>query len=237
MSLTVSIGCFHEHLQDPPDGHVTVAVDVIRATTTAITAVAGGRRVWVAPSIESAVPLAGRLTNPLLAGELGGFMPYGFHIQNSPSVVAELDEQERPILLLSTSGTRLMTEAGEQGRAYAACLRNARAQAESIARRGTSARLLGADSRGEFRDEDQLCCARMARTLVECGYRPADAETEAVLARWGEAADDAFLNSRSVAYLRDTGQERDVDFVLDHIDDLTDVFSIRDGEIVRGDVF
>jgi 2-phosphosulfolactate phosphatase len=236
MTLTVEIGCFREHLEPPSDGQLTVAVDVIRATTTAITAAAGGRAVFVAPSIESAVPLAARLTHPWLAGELGGFMPYGFHVQNSPSVIMELDEPERPLLLLSTSGTRLMAEAGEQGGAYAACLRNARAQAEHIAGRGVSVRLLGADSRGEFRDEDQLCCARIGRVLVERGYQPADEETAAVLARWGEAADDAFLNSRSVAYLRDTGQERDVDFVLDHIDDLTDLFSIKDGEIVRGEV-
>jgi phosphosulfolactate phosphohydrolase-like enzyme len=84
------------------------------------------------------------------------------------------DELERPMILLSTSRTRLIAEAGTHGRAFAACLRNARAQADHLAAQGVSVHLLGADSRGKFRDEGRLCCARIARVLVERVYAPAD---------------------------------------------------------------
>ena len=48
-----------------------VAVDVIRATTTAITAAATGRRCFPVPTIGAALDLAQELDHPLLAGESG----------------------------------------------------------------------------------------------------------------------------------------------------------------------
>src|SRR5205814_378300 len=46
----VTIGCFHEHLPPVARESTVVAVDVIRATTTAITAVATGKRLYPAGS-------------------------------------------------------------------------------------------------------------------------------------------------------------------------------------------
>ncbi|MGZ6029440.1 MAG: hypothetical protein ACXWK5_08480, partial [Myxococcaceae bacterium] len=50
--------------------------------------------------------------------------------------------------------------------------------------------------------------------------------------RWGDAPDDSFLEGHSVQYLSATGQYHDVEFVLEHIDDLDEVFELRDGELV-----
>ena len=227
----VTIGCFHEHLPEVGPDTAIVAIDVIRATTTAITAVTLGHRLHPAGSIEAAVRLAADLDRPILAGELGGVQPYGFDMQNSPSAMIELEVSSRPIILLSTSGTRLIAEAEGRGACHVSCLRNARAQGEQLAREGGDALILGADSRGEFREEDQLCAARIARVLVEAGHRVADGFTDEILERWGDAPDDAFLGSRSARYLRDTGQDRDLDFVLGHIDDLAGVFTMRHGEV------
>src|SRR6476646_3608015 len=193
----VTIGCFHEHLPPVARESTVVAIDVIRATTTAITAVATGKRLYPAGSIEGAVRLAADLDRPILAGELGGVQPYGFDMQNSPCEMEDLEDLDRPIILLSTSGTRLMMEAASRGTCHLACLRNARAAAEHLARSGDDAVVLGADSRGQFRDEDRLCAARVARTLVAAGYRPGDRLTAEVIERWGEAPDDAFLQGRS----------------------------------------
>src|SRR6478736_4793271 len=121
---TVAIGCFHEHLPDVTPDCEIVGVDVIRATTTAVTAVTIGRSLYPAGSIEAAVRLAADLDRPILAGELGGVQPYGFDLQNSPTQIVALDESSRPIILLSTSGTRLMWEASQVAVTYVACLRN-----------------------------------------------------------------------------------------------------------------
>src|SRR5690349_6732101 len=121
-------------LGEADDGWTIVGIDVIRATTTAVTAVAAGRRCFAVPSIEAAVPLAARLESPLLVGELGGNMPYGFHLQNSPAEMDRRTDLERPVILLSTSGTALLCDAARHGRTYAACLRNVRATLERLIR-------------------------------------------------------------------------------------------------------
>jgi 2-phosphosulfolactate phosphatase len=228
---SVAIDCFHEHLDPVAADTAIVAVDVIRATTTAVTAAVSGRRLYPAGSIEAAVRLAADLDRPILAGELGGVQPYGFDLQNSPTQIEALEVSARPIILLSTSGTRLIAEAVRHGVTYVACLRNAAALAAHLAGQRRDVLILGADSRGEFREEDQLCAARIARLLIEDGHRPADPSTEEVLERFGDAPDDAFVEGRSAKYLRDTGQERDLTFVLEHVDDLDAVFVIERGEV------
>jgi 2-phosphosulfolactate phosphatase len=229
---SVAIDCFHEHLAPLGGEEVIVAVDVIRATTTAVTAAAIGREVYPAGSIEAAVRLAADLDRPILAGELGGVQPYGFDLQNSPTQMEAMEASERPIILLSTSGTRLMAEAMRRGTTYPGCLRNVTALAGYLAEQGRDVRVLGADSRGEFREEDQLCAARVGRALAQSGYTLADRLTEDVIERWGEADDDAILESASARYLRDTGQHDDLSFVLERVDDLDTVFVIEQ-DVVR----
>jgi 2-phosphosulfolactate phosphatase len=228
---TVAIDCFHEHLTPPGADEVIVAIDVIRATTTAVTAAASGRSLYPAGSIEAAVRLAADLDRPILAGELGGVQPYGFDLQNSPTQIAALDESTRPIILLSTSGTRLMAEASQVAATYVACLRNVSALALHLGALQHDVRIFGADSRGEFREEDQLCAARIAHALAASGYIAADAATEEVVQRFRQAPDDVFITGKSATYLRDTNQNEDLAFVLEHIDDLDGVFVLESGEV------
>jgi 2-phosphosulfolactate phosphatase len=217
---------------DAGDGWAIVGIDVIRATSTAVTAVAAGRRCYVVPSIEAAVPLAGRLENPLLVGELGGNMPYGFHLQNSPAEMDRRTDLERPVILLSTSGTALLCAAAERGPAYAGCLRNVRAQVKRLVEEDRDVLLLAGESRGEFREEDRLCCGRIARGLIEAGYEPQNVLVEEIVKHWGDAPDDSFMQSHSVQYLAATGQLHDVEFILEHIDDLDGTYEMERGELV-----
>jgi 2-phosphosulfolactate phosphatase len=232
---TVTIGRYPGPT-DPGDGWAIVGIDVIRATTTAVTAVAAGRRCFPVPSIETLVPLAARLENPLLVGELGGNMPYGFHFQNSPAEMDRPTELERPVILLSTSGTALLCAAAAHGKTYAACLRNARAQARRLAAEQDRVLLLAGESRGEFREEDRLCCGRIARDLLDAGYEAGNVLVEEIVKHWGDAPDDAFIDGHSVEYLKSTGQYHDVEYILDHIDDLDSVYEMHAGELVSHSV-
>jgi len=228
---SVAIDCFHEHLAPVAAEKAIVAVDVIRATTTAVTAAARGRSLYPAGSIEAAVRLAADLDRPILAGELGGVKPYGFDLQNSPSQIEALEDSSRPLILLSTSGTRLIAEAVQHGVTYLGSLRNVAALAAHLAVGERDVLILGADSRGEFREEDELCAARIGAALVKEGFAVADRASAELLERWGQASDDSFLHGPSAQYLRDTGQEEDLAFVLEHIDDLPAVFVVERGEV------
>ena len=77
----------------------------------AVTAVDLGRDCYPVNSASSAFLLADKLDYPLLAGELGGVMPPGFHMNNSPAELAQRNDVERPLILLSSSGTRLILNA------------------------------------------------------------------------------------------------------------------------------
>jgi len=107
-SKPVSICCFVDGLNEYPDDRALVAVDVIRATTTAVTAISMGWECHVVPTLQAALDAASRLPNALLTGEVGGEMPTGFELMNSPAQLAARSDVSRPLVLLSSNGTRLM---------------------------------------------------------------------------------------------------------------------------------
>ena len=230
----MTIDWYDDRLADP-GGRGVIAVDVLRSTTTAVTAVSLGRRCFPVSSLESAMRLAEQIDGALLAGELGGNMPYGFELTNSPAAVADRKDVDRPMILISSSGTRLLCEASDStSPVYVGCLRNHSAVAQAVAAREESVAVVGAGTRGEFREEDQLCCAWIAHGLLERGFDAASSQTEALVARWHAAPADALLDSKSVEYLRRTGQEHDLEFVLSHVDDLDATF-VLDGDELRKD--
>jgi 2-phosphosulfolactate phosphatase len=233
MTRSVVIDCFPSSVSRYSDGHAVVAVDVIRATTMAITGVALGRRCFVADTPEAARAIAARLAQPLLAGELGGDMPAGFDMNNSPAQLAERDDLHRPMVMLSSSGTQLMCNAARCAPvAYLACLRNFTAVAQHLAENHERVAVIGAGSRNEFREEDEMCCAWVAESLMQCGYTAGSASTVEVVRRWTGVPAEACTTSNSVSYLRRTNQLNDLDFILAHIDDLNASYTLRENEVV-----
>jgi len=213
-------------------GWAVVVVDVIRATTSAVTLAAMGRKCYPVGSLTAAFELASRLPNPLLVGELKGDMPAGFDLNNSPSELASLTDRERPVVLLSTSGTKVIHEARQADAIYLSCFRNFTATAQYLIGRHSKIAVIGAGSRGEFREEDQMGCAWVAQQLVDAGYH-ANGNTLAVIDRWRNAPPEACAEGNSAAYLRRTNQQQDLGFILDRIDDIHDAFVLQNGTVAR----
>jgi 2-phosphosulfolactate phosphatase len=213
------------------EGWAIVAVDVIRATTTAITAAATGRRCFPAPTMDAALELATHFDHPLLAGESGGKMPPAFELDNSPSQLAGRTDIDRPLVLVSSSGTKVIHEAAPCLATYLACFRSYSVLPAYLAGRHSRIAIIGAGSLGEFREEDQICCAWIAARLVRAGYQPEDAATMKVLHQWAAARPGECLVSRSVDYLARTDQLADLRFILQHVNDLDSAFIVEDGEV------
>lgn len=241
MESSVVIDCFPESAKRYRDRYAIVVIDVIRATTTATTAVSLGRRVFPVKSTDQAFVLARRLENPLLIGELGGNVPYGFDLTNSPVQVAALSavpsgsftDITRPLISLSSSGTQLLINSSESEAVYTACFRNISAVANHLAGRHQKIAILGAGSRGEFRCEDQMCCAWLAEKLVKVGYQPESSTTKEIISRWSGRGPEEVREGHSADYLTRTGQVHDLEFILHHIDDLDVVPILMNGELVR----
>ena len=208
-----------------------VAVDVIRATTTAITAAASGRRCFPVPTIGAALDLAQELDHPLLAGESGGKMPDAFEMDNSPAQLVGRTDTHRPLVLVSSSGTKVIHEAAGCEAIYLACFRSYSVLPDYLDGRHARVAVIGAGSLGEFREEDQICCAWITAGLMRKGYIPENAETAELVSRWLDAPAVACLGSRSVDFLKRTGRNADLDFILAHIDDLNSVFTVNNGEV------
>src|SRR5205823_13760017 len=151
---------------------VIVVVDVVRATTTAVTAVAQGRRCFTAPSVAAARRRAARLEQPLLAGEIAGVVRAGFDRTNSPAEIAARTDVERPLVLVSSSGRPLIHAAALSGAVYLGSLRNARYLGLWLAGRHARVAIVAASSHGQFREEDRVCCAIVAGGVSAAGLTP-----------------------------------------------------------------
>ena len=233
MRKTVVIDYLPESVKAYEGDYAIVAVDVIRATTTAVTCVALGRKCYPVCSHKEAALLAAKLTDPLLVGEVGGFMPDGFDLNNSPVELVSRTDIHRPMIHLSTSGTRLICGAGESQAMYVACLRNYSAQITYLAAHHPMVAVIGAGTKSEFREEDQLCCAWIAEGLLKAGYEPENARTAAIIEQWSGVPVDVIVPGASAEYLRRTDQVKDLDFILTHIDDLNEAYRFEGGEVVK----
>lgn len=226
---TVIIDSFPACATQYVDDWTIVVVDVIRFTTTVTTALHMGRDVYPARTSDEAWRLAEKLDRPLLAGELGGNVPYGFDLSNSPVQVSALEsvpcgpfsDADRPIVLISSSGSQLLMNAASGKHVYLGCLRNLGALSKHLIAKHEKVAVLGAGTRGQFRREDQICCAWIAQLLIEAGYDQANMETGQLIDKWREKSTDTIRDGRSAEYLRQSGQIHDLEFVLHYQEDLT----------------
>ena len=118
-------------------GGVVVAVDVLRAFTTAAYAfAAGAAEIWLAAEVDEALALARQLPNALVLGEDQGRRPPGFDFANSPVAIATAQLAGRVPVQRTSAGTRGVLAAVDADEIYAASLVNASATAEAVARHG-----------------------------------------------------------------------------------------------------
>ena len=230
---TVAIDCLSEIVHPYRAGCAVVVIDVIRSITVAATAVESGRRCFFAPSVEEAFLLAKHLNNPLLVGEVGGSMPYGFEMNNSPVEIENRKDVLRPAIMVSSSGIPLLHSLRDCDSVYVACLRNFGTTVKHLARIYSRVVVLGAPTRGEFREEDQLCCAWIADGLMKAGFAPQDDKTGAIVNLWKDKPVTVCGEGKSAEYLRRSGQVKDLDFILSHVNDLNSALSAKNDEIVK----
>jgi len=170
---------------------VVVAVDVLRAFTTAAYAfAAGASSIWLVGTVEEALALGRAIPGSLVMGEEHGRRPPGFDLSNSPVKVARADVAGRVLVQRTSAGTQGVIAATSADRLFAASLVCASATAAAI--RNSE---LGPPTyviTGRFRDEpdggeDDLLTARLidrART----GRPLAATATADAVARSPEAA-------------------------------------------------
>jgi 2-phosphosulfolactate phosphatase len=124
---------------EPIDG-VVVAVDVLRAFTTAAYAFAAGAvAIWLTSEVEEAIALGKEIPGALVMGEEHGRRPPGFDLSNSPVAVARADVAGRHLVQRTSAGTRGILAATSADHVFAASLVCASATAAAVCRLGDAA--------------------------------------------------------------------------------------------------
>ena len=114
-----------------------VAVDVIRAFTTAAYAfAAGARHIYLVDSVSEALALKAADSNLLVMGEDHGRRPAGFDFSNSPVAIAAADLHGRDLVQRTTAGTRGVIAARSATRLWCASLVCASATAAAVRNSG-----------------------------------------------------------------------------------------------------
>jgi hypothetical protein len=88
-------------------------------------------------------------------------------------------------------------------------------------------------ARGEFREEDPPYCAWIAEGLLAAGYDARNGRTAAIIERWSRAPVERIAEGASTDYLRHSGQVRDLEYILAHIDELGEVYRYERGQVVE----
>lgn len=150
-------------------GATALVVDVVRATTTLITALdAGASAICPVASSEEAIKLLQSLgrEDTLLAGERRGLPIEGYHLGNSPSEFTPERVAGKRIIMNTTNGTRALLAAESAERVFAAGFVNLSAAAR-VASGAPRVVVVCAGRRDRFALDDAVCAGGLVGRLRE----------------------------------------------------------------------
>jgi 2-phosphosulfolactate phosphatase len=153
-------------------GSVTVAIDVLRATTTIIHALAAGcAAVRPVGEIDEARKLADsmRAGRVLLGGERGGKPLDGFDLGNSPREYTAKVCRNATLVLTTTNGTRALLRAAEAERTLVAGFVNFSAVCEQLRQDTRPVHIVCAGTDGSVTLEDTLLAGAIVDYLCDAG--------------------------------------------------------------------
>jgi 2-phosphosulfolactate phosphatase len=210
------------------DYDAVVCIDVLLAGSTAVTAAAQGRRTYLAASRDEALARAHGLERPLCAVEFGEAASR-FEVAGPAALLAKPDHA-RPFVLVSDTA-RLLSNAAGAALVYVACLRNLEATARHLDRCHKRVAILGAGDADQLSCEDQMAAVWLGALLEQRGFAADDRSTAFEMERWRNA-DPALIGwGRSAERLRESGRQRDLELVLNAIEDLDRIFGYSGGEV------
>lgn len=150
---------------------VCIVVDQLRASSTLTTLLdLGCPSVHVTRSLAEARRI-GRATGALLAGERRGLVPRGFDANNSPVELSRLAAGDRPVVLCTSNGTRVLALVRHMPVTLVGCLRNAGACAESAVdaavARGIGVGVVCAGTLGRFALDDAVAAGEIVMRVMD----------------------------------------------------------------------
>lgn len=214
-------------------GRTVVVIDVLRASSSIVEAMASGARtIFPVASIEEAIRLANTLGRDgvLLCGERRSLTIEGFDLGNSPAEFTPARVAGKTLVMTTTNGTASMAAAAGAGRVLVGALLNLGAVVDELVRTQAEPVFLCSGREGRFGLDDAVTAGRMMVALLEA--RP-DVEwamndgARAALAlgrAWGDDLLALFTETAAGRQVAEAGLEADVAFCAQT--DLRDVLPV-----------
>jgi 2-phosphosulfolactate phosphatase len=204
MSLVVlyTPGHIAQFASCPDPEAVCVVIDVLRATSTIITALArGARSVRPVLEVEEALRIKQAHPGTVLGGERGGLSPEGFDLGNSPEDYIPEKIKGRDLILTTTNGTRALLACQGAAETWAAGFLNLQAVARALRASPRPAVLVCAGTGNGFSLEDAWVAGALAGQI-------APSHPAAILAR--AYPESAFYHTQNARRLAGLGLRKDV---------------------------
>ncbi len=161
---------------DHGKGRTAVVVDVLRATTSIVTALMNGSGPILPVATAGEAFELREKQRWLLAGERDGIMIEGFDFGNSPLEFTRERVEGRSLVFCTSNGTKSVLKASVADEVVAASFLNAASVVEHLKRSGRDAIILCAGTLGKPSLEDTVCGGMIVHRL---NRRPSAAASEA----------------------------------------------------------
>lgn len=212
---------------------IAVVIDVLRASTTIITALANGcTEVIPVQDVNEASVLARRLGGGfLLGGERQGLRIDGFDLGNSPREYSPEVVGGKKLVITTTNGTRAMRMATGAQQLIVAGFANLLAVSKYLRAQERDVVIICSGREGSFSLEDAVCAGALAKA-VDPDTQADAARTALVLHKSAGKNLAAFIaSSEHARYLDSIGMSEDVEFCSRT--SWTDVIpSLQDGRLL-----
>jgi len=188
----VKLFVYHTPALTPTDSvpDCAVVIDVLRATTTIVTALqAGAEAVQVFSEIDELLQASAAwpAEQRLRAGERGGMQIPSFDIGNSPLDCTPERVAGRRLFISTTNGTRALQRVAEAPMVIAAAQVNRQAVCRYVwEQQPETVWLLASGWEGNFSLEDTACAGAIAQPLVLAGTVAGNDEAVAALALYAQ---------------------------------------------------
>ncbi len=147
-----------------------VVIDVLRASTTIVTALQNGAKEIVpVATVEFGVKISGGMFGgqTLLGGERNTRKVEGFALGNSPLEYTPEIVSGKTIILYTTNGSRAIVKAKFAENLYIGSYLNLDAVAEQLIKTGSDFEILCAGKSNTFSLEDSVCAGRLIRKVLD----------------------------------------------------------------------
>jgi len=189
-----------------------IVIDVLRATSTIVTALSNGAR-FVIPvgKIEEAVDIKRIQPDLILSGERNGIKPQGFDLGNSPLEYSEEVVSGKGIILTTSNGTKAIQKAKKiAGNVYIAAFLNISYVVEQLSAYENIA-IICAGNESEVSYEDTQLAGFIISKLTECKRYSLSDSSLIALRTWEAIRRPDFSGTHSQKLI-ELGFGRDVDF-------------------------